>query len=223
MNRMMITLAALALSGSLTGSAKAQDAVPVVDQSQVPEPEAYPQGYPPQQQQQQPQAQPPPTYAQPTYAQPTYTQPVQPAQQPTRPMRPRRVPYEEGMQIPPGAEVTRRVRVGLVISGGLMFAIPFLATVFTYAVSVYVGGDISGTLAIPAVGPFLNIPDAERSTGRFFLALDGALQTTGLVLLAVGLAGRKYVTYYGDNSEPGWALTPRIGRTQTGLDLNVRF
>ncbi len=108
--------------------------------------------------------------------------------------RPRRVPYDGG-PIPPGAIVQKKRRLGLLIPGAVMFAVPYFIGVFTYSLVEDLGGDISASLLIPGIGPFITIKDAETSSGRSLLALDGLLQVAGLTMFVAGLVPRKYLLY----------------------------
>jgi hypothetical protein len=225
---MALTMAAgtaFAQGVQVEAQVEVQGDVQVVDQSQVPPVDQN--GYP-QQQQQQPQygqQQPPPQqygqqpqYAQPQYAQPQYAQPYAP--QPRR----HRIRYHEGMELPPGAEITNRVKLGMLIPGLAIFAVPYIITAMAYSISNDTGGGIDPTILIPVVGPFIQIPDASGSAARTGLAWDGILQTVGLVLFAVGVIPRKYVTYYaGVDGAQRFSLAPRFGPGGGGLDAAIRF
>lgn len=217
--------AALAMTSGFSSQAEAQaveaevevavegEAVPVVDQSQVPPAQQYPQ---------QQQQQPPPQYGQPQYGQPQYAQPQYAQPQPR--MRRQRLRYHEGMEVPPGAEITSRPKIGLLVAGGVMFAIPYIFTAMAYAISQDASGGIHPTILIPAVGPFIQIPDASSAAARTGLAWDGILQTVGLVLLVAGAIPRKYVTYYaGGGSDQRFTVLPRFGQSGGGMDLRLQF
>lgn len=177
------------------------------------------QEHPPQQQQT------PPGYGQ----QPVYQQPVQPYQ--PRPRR-YREPYSEGMEIPEGATITRRVRLGLMIPGGLMFLVPYLSTALTYSFLKDARRDDrqpQGVLLVPVLGPFLAIPNLDENfedmgndsgTRRFWLAFNGLVQLAGLTMLVAGAIPKKYVEYYANSPV---RLTPRVSADGGGLDLLARF
>lgn len=225
MRKWTMTLAAmLAMTSWSVGQAQSAEqggaegeAVPVVDQSQVPPAEQYPQQQqPPGYQQGQPQ------YGQPQYGQPQYAQPQYAQPQPR--LRRQRIRYHEGMDMPPGAEITSRPKLGMLIPGAIMFAVPYIFTAMAYAISQDASGGIDPTILIPAVGPFIQIPDASSAAARTGLAWDGILQTVGLVLLVVGAIPRKYVTYYaGGNPDQRLTVAPRFGGRGGGLDLSLAF
>ena len=185
-----------------------------------------------QQQQQQQYQQPPPGYGQPGYGQqPGYQQPGY--QQPMYQARPRRyrVPYEEGMEIPEGGQITRRVRLGMLIPGAILFVVPYLSTALSYSFLKDVRSSSrqpQGILLVPVLGPWLAIPNLdenfedmgrESGTRRFWLTLNGLVQLAGLTMAIVGAIPRKYVTYYAS----GVQITPRVGPDGGGLDLTARF
>ena len=165
--------------------------------------------------------QPPPQqgYAQP--AQPGYGQPVYPGTVQQRPPRLQRMPYRQGMEIPPGGRVVAKRRTGLLISGAAMFGI-------SYATSITLYLDIIAFrewMLVPVIGPFVEIGNDDiTSGGRLLLAIDGLVQTTGLTLFILGLVSKRhFVEYYAELNEPGWRVRPRLGATGGGLDLSARF
>ena len=196
------------------------DEVPVVDQSQAPNAEAVPQPPPAQQGYGQPQQ----YGGQPQYGQqpPQYGPPQYAAQQQRRRHRER---YDPNREYPSDARIFTRRKTGLIIAGAIMFAVPYLMTVSVWAAAADVGDDLPATLLVPAIGPFLTIPDAGSSAGRTVLAWDGALQTAGLTLFVVGLAAKtRYVEYWADAARAGgFAVTPRFGTQGGGFDLRYHF
>jgi hypothetical protein len=70
----------------------------------------------------------------------------------------------------------------------------------------------------PLVGAFANpFAPGDRAFGTFVLALDGAAQTTGLVLLVVGLASPRLNASAPPAPRAGWTLAPHA--TARGLGL----
>ena len=165
--------------------------------------------------------QPPPQqgYAQP--AQPGYGQPVYPGTVQQRPPRLQRMPYREGMEIPPGGRVVAKRRTGLLISGAAMFGISYATSITLYLDVV----TFREWMLVPVIGPFVEIGNDDiTSGGRLLLAIDGLVQTTGLTLFILGLVSKRhFVEYYAELNEPGWRVRPRLGATGGGLDLSARF
>jgi hypothetical protein len=114
------------------------------------------------------------------------------------------LPYSEGQPIPNGYHVEERFRRGLVIGGSLTLGIPWIFSVKAAADSNF--NDKTGFLLIPAVGPWLMLAaggasddnctsDSSESgfcnlaneVSKGILFLDGLAQTTGAILLAVGI------------------------------------
>jgi hypothetical protein len=104
---------------------------------------------------------------------------------------------------PPGYHTESRARMGLVVAGAVMLAIPYVLSV-TAAVSASAGNDSGySPLFVPVAGPFIALStthalvgtsDGLQEVGRVFgsigLILDGILQVSGASLLLVGLVAR---------------------------------
>ncbi|MFK8000871.1 MAG: hypothetical protein AB8H86_14835 [Polyangiales bacterium] len=202
-----------------------QDVFIVEPEAQPAEPDGYPaqqpqgypaqqpQGYPAQPAQTQPAAQPAPVYAQP------YQQP-QPAYAPQQPLQGRRLraPYVEGAPMPPGGVLVERRRTGLVVSGAVMFGVPWITTLL-----IGVAFE-EGAVGIPVIGPLLYLGNGSRA-GDTMIVVDSLLQAGGLTMFILGMVmKRRYVEYYGDNDTDGrqWSLLPQLGTTN-GLQLDMRF
>lgn len=223
----------------VTGVASAQDAQPADDQA-VPPPEEggvvvvehQPDNQQHQQQQQQPAGygQQPAGYGQ----QPAgYQQPQPQYQQPVYQARPRRhrVPYYEGMEMPEGGTITKRVRLGLLIPGAALFLIPYLSTALTYSFLADARASTrqpQAVLLVPVIGPFLAIPNLDENfedmgrdsgTRKFWLTLNGLVQLAGLAMGIAGAIPKKYVEYYAGN----FNILPRFSADGGGLDLTARF
>ncbi len=148
----------------------------------------------------------------------------------TAPRRRYREPYDPSREYPEGAQIVTRRRYGLLIPGAALFAVSYGMTASIWANLNQTrdpGDKPHGVILIPVLGPFLGIPGAsDRSAPslvRTGLIWDGLVQTAGLAMLIVGLLPKRMVTYYADTSRPGYALTPRVGGGNAGLDLHVRF
>lgn len=196
-----------------------QDVFIVEPETQDGYPTEQPQGYPAQPATQ-PATQPVPQPGAPVYAQP-YQQP-QPAYAPQQqqPLQGRRlrVPYIEGAPMPPGGVLIERRRTGLIVSGAVMFGVPWITTILTG-----VAFD-EGAVGVPVIGPLLYLGIGSRAADTM-LVVDSLLQAGGLTMFILGMVvKRRYVEYYGENDTDGrqWSLRPQLGTTN-GLQLDMRF
>ena len=166
----------------------------------------------------------PPGYAQPAY-QPGYVQPH--AHRPRR----YRVRYQEGMQLPPDARTYKRVSLGMLIPGAVLFALPYLSTAFTYMTLKDTRSSTrqpQNLLLVPLLGPFLAMPRLDENFGgdeigprRGLLLADGLMQLAGATLLIVGAIPRTYAEYYVGN-QPGVRVGPSFAGGP-GLELHARW
>lgn len=161
--------------------------------------------------------------AQPGYGQPGYGQPgYGPAYAPPQRLRRHREAYYEGMVLPPDARVFSRPRIGLIIPGAALFGVFYLGTVMAWAISQDHSGRVQNVVLVPALGPFLAIPNAGTSGRRVGLVWTGLLQVAGLALFIAGLIPKRYVEYYASDT-PGWRLAPVFGDGGGGLSAERRF
>jgi len=140
--------------------------------------------------------------------------------------RPERLPYHEGEPIPPGYRLEETPRYGLVAGGatltGVLWAISLNAAI---AMDREPDGtddpnfdDMYWPMFIPVVGPFATIGTADSSgTGAAILALDGVLQTTGLVLLIAGFAAPNKELV---RRPSPFTITPVVSPQAAGLSLS---
>jgi hypothetical protein len=154
--------------------------------------------------------------------------------------------YVEGKPIPPGYHIETRARRGLVVSGPIIFGVPYLLSMSVAASSKY---QPDRWLYAPVFGPFVNLAsrsdDCNPNTGsgsnfvctsndsgtRFFLMLDGLMQTAGATLLILGLAlpqtllVRDDAPYTGKNgSHFAWTVSPTpMGRNGYGVGFTGIF
>ena len=145
---------------------------------------------------------------------------TQPGYSPYQPRpRLRRMPYREGVAPPPGATLVERRRIGMIIAGAAMFAVPVAIMAVFASDGIY-----SGKAAIPLVGPFIEMgEDFLFAIDRFFLATMGLVQAAGLTLFIIGLTTKKrYYEVYAGNQE-GWIVNPRATRSGGSLELIGRF
>jgi hypothetical protein len=151
-----------------------------------------------------------------------------------RPHRPRRyrIPYQEGMEIPPGGQVIKRRRMGLAIPGTVFFAIPYLSTLIVWTSEPSLDRErVSGAVLVPVFGPFIAL--AQLSTEdyvwagglKFGLAFNGIMQLVGVTMMTFGFMGKSYLEYYADVNDRKLAfrLTPFASRDGAGASLGVTF
>jgi len=180
-----------------------------------------PQPYPPQPPPNYPYYPPPQGYAPPPgYAPPQGSNYVPPP--------PTKIKYQEGMAPPQGYHIEENPRKGLVIAGYVVLG-------STYFLSATIGMSSSNPddrwLLVPVFGPFVDL-GARNSHGcssgnttcevfdpviKTYLALDGAAQMAGAVLLTTGylFTKKEFVsdTYYGRASAPRvatWTVVPQV-------------
>lgn len=136
--------------------------------------------------------------------------------------RPQRVPYEGG-PIPENAQLISRRRLGLLIPGIVMFAVPYIFSVASYSVSQDTSAqNVPVEIVIPFIGPFLAMGDVGSSSAKVALGFDGAIQTVGLALFIGGLVPKKYLLYQADAGGRSLALAPWIGRG-AGASMTLDF
>jgi hypothetical protein len=124
--------------------------------------------------------------------------------------------------------------VGLVTSGATLFGTFYIMSVLGAAIASDVCAedaalgcrDALWPLYIPVAGPFIQmgyISGSGANTGRALLAIDGALQATGVALMIAGLVAtavpRPAAAVYGKRL----LLTPALGPRSSGLALVGRF
>ncbi len=136
--------------------------------------------------------------------------------------------WEDGEAIPSGYHVANRARRGLVIGGavtaGVLYLFSVLAASAMHDEGSYSGsGSRTGTaLYVPGIGPFIQMASTSTATGNTFLAIDGIGQTGGIVMLALGIAGRNVLV----RNDLGLTLSPMpmaLGRSGGGLGVLGTF
>jgi hypothetical protein len=160
--------------------------------------------------------------------------------------------YVEGRPIPAGYHVETRPRKGLIISGAVIFGVPYLLSASVGASSTF---DPDHWLYAPVIGPFADLAArgsrCNRSTvatspgttsttefcdddsgARFSLMFDGLMQTAGATLFILGfvlpshLLVRDDAPYGGENGGPAiaWTVHPvKLGRGGYGIGVDGIF
>jgi hypothetical protein len=184
-------LGALTALMALTNTAAAQ--------AQEPAPEGY---APPQQ----------------VYTVDVYEQPYQPPPAPNA--RPRRVviPYEDGMEVPPGAYVRSRSRKGLWIPGVAIFGAGYLFTGFIGTLAMEIGGTVDQRIWVPLVGALLVTDNSNARTAAAFSTL---IQGAGLAMIIIGAAARRRELVYYTDSGRGLVFGAAPLRGGAMVSLNV--
>ena len=131
--------------------------------------------------------------------------------------------------IPAGYHVEQRVRERMVLSGALVFGIPY-----TLSSVAGVASAGAGALLVPVAGPIVQLSRPPQTTGNaigdagnrfattFLLVMDAFMQTTGAITLIVGLAWQKEVLVR-DGGVSVRATPMRVGESGNGLGLVGSF
>jgi hypothetical protein len=112
-----------------------------------------------------------------------------------------RLAWEEGDPIPPGYQPARRPRLGLLITGAVVFGAAYLPSLGVAASADKNDSELL-PLAIPFAGPFVTIASARsEGAGTFWLAMDGVAQITGASLFVASfVAKQSYLKRVADTS-----------------------
>jgi len=152
--------------------------------------------------------------------------------------------YVEGRPIPQGYHLETRVKKGLVVAGSIVFGVPYLFSISVAASSKY---EPDRWFYAPVIGPFANLaarsdecnPNsgtsgssgtvvcASDSGARFFIMLDGVMQTAGATMFILGLALQTQLLVRDDAPYTGkkggnfaWTVSPyAVGRSGYGLGV----
>jgi hypothetical protein len=135
--------------------------------------------------------------------------------------------WEEGQPIPHGYHPETRVRKGAVLTGALLFGIPYLYSAFAASVGSDVASSSNGkneaaALYVPVLGPFIETGVSSSATVNYILVLDGLAQAAGAGLLIYGLVSPKTILVRNDLAMV--TVTPmHLGKDGSGLGLFGRF
>jgi hypothetical protein len=135
--------------------------------------------------------------------------------------------WDETQPIPYGYHRETRVRKGMVITGGIVFLVPYLysslfASVGADVSSASGGSNKAAALYLPVLGPFIEMGETDSATARYFLAIDGLAQAAGAFMFIYGLAVPHNVLVRNDLAM--LTVVPvHVGHDGTGLGLVGRF
>jgi hypothetical protein len=129
--------------------------------------------------------------------------------------------YDEGDPVPAGYHPETRARLGLVIGGSVTFGVFYMMSVLVAGIGTLVGSSDTGTLYLPAVGPFLTMGNTTSGEVKTLLAVDGIVQTAGVVMLVAGIAAPKTVLVRNDLSARVIPMT--MGKEGYGLGVAGTF
>jgi hypothetical protein len=137
--------------------------------------------------------------------------------------------WSEGEPIPPGYHAAQRAQRGLIIGGSVMFGVMYLLSVVVAAAVSDANKASGGTtnddaLYIPGIGPFMLMPGNSSSLGNVVLAIDGAVQTGGIIMFIYGITSPKTVLVRNDlGSQKPLILPMRVGSDGYGMGLVAHF
>ncbi|HSY38080.1 MAG TPA: hypothetical protein VLA79_01095 [Polyangia bacterium] len=134
--------------------------------------------------------------------------------------------WHDGDPIPWGYHREERVRKGEVISGSIVFGVPYLYSAFFAAVGADAYGSSGegnklGWLYLPVLGPLLELTEYSSSTFDYVMVLDAAAQGLGAVLMIHGLTTPRAVLVRNDLALS--VVPAHLGKDGTGLMMLGRF
>jgi hypothetical protein len=245
-HRILLTTSVVLSASFFNLRARAQAYPPPPPAATAPPPaQPAPPGYPPSPYA--PPQQPPPAYPPAPDAPPGWTAPGYSNQYRYQPM-PMELRYVEGRPIPPNYHLETRPRKGLVISGSIIFGVPYFLSLSVAASSKYVP---DRWLYAPIVGPFVDLGNrkencttigqgnfgstttcSDDSSERFFLMADGLMQVAGTTMLILGLALPQQLLVRDDapfigskqRSQFAWGVAPqKMGPSGYGVGFGAIF
>ena len=134
--------------------------------------------------------------------------------------------WHDGDPIPWGYHREERVRKGEVISGSIVFGVPYLYSAFFAAVGADAYGSSGesnklGWLYLPVLGPFLELTEFHSSTLDYLWIIDGVAQALGAALVIHGMTSPRPVLVRNDLALS--VMPARLGQDGTGLMILGRF
>jgi hypothetical protein len=103
---------------------------------------------------------------------------------------------DDGDPIPPNYHRVMRVRSGLVKAGAALFGATYPLSLGVVGMCAAVACNSVGkdvALAIPGVGPFVQMARTTNFPGNAVLALDGLAQLGGIAMITIGVAASQEV------------------------------
>jgi hypothetical protein len=133
--------------------------------------------------------------------------------------------WEIGDPVPSGFHPAHRRRRELIVGGSVIFGVLYFMSTMGAAIvhdtHANGGRDNADALYVPAVGPFIQMIWTSTATGNWLNAIDAVGQTTGLVMLIVGLTSPKTILVRNDLGTVRAA--PYVGSHGTGFALVGSF
>jgi hypothetical protein len=135
--------------------------------------------------------------------------------------------WHDGDPMPWGYHREERARKGEIISGAILFGVPYLYSTFIAAL----GDDISsstggsnpvGWLYLPVLGPFIEISKSDSAAVNEVLVLDGLAQGIGAALFFHGLLYPRPILVRNDLALLSVTPAP-VGKDGTGMMLMGTF
>jgi hypothetical protein len=133
--------------------------------------------------------------------------------------------WQDGNPIPWGYHREERARKGEIISGAILFGVPWLYSAFFASLGADLSNGGSNDLAalyVPVLGPFIEMTQTSSSSAHFILALDGVAQGVGAALFFHGLSSPRPLLVRNDLAS--FMITPTpLGKDGTGVAMMGRF
>ncbi len=132
------------------------------------------------------------------------------------------LPYEEGDPIPPGYHVKTDNYRGVTAAGAIIAGSAYQLSIATAAVGLLLQQEEAGFLFIPVAGPWILIPQWDRShLSVILLATDGVLQAAGLGLMIGGLVAQDQ--YLVRSNHIAFTVAPLVDGDVQGAQLTGEF
>jgi hypothetical protein len=134
--------------------------------------------------------------------------------------------WHDGDPMPWGYHREERVRKGEIVSGAILFGVPYIISTLTASA----GADLSnsgesnpvGWLYLPVLGPFIEISKSDSAEANEFLVIDGLCQGIGAALFFHGIYSPRPMLVRNDLAL--LSVTPAsVGKDGTGMMLMGTF
>jgi hypothetical protein len=135
--------------------------------------------------------------------------------------------WQDGEPIPWGYHRVERVRKGEVISGAILFGVPYIIS----SMIASAGADLAsgtaesnpaGWLYLPVLGPFIEISKSDSASVNEFLVIDGLCQGVGAALFFHGLYTPRPMLVRNDLALLTVSPAP-VGKDGTGMMMMGTF